>query len=125
MAGTEGNQNALGNSGGKSLQDRKLAAEVRGLTLKKIKALFELPRVDMSDHDAQLHDQILVKLAGTVLPRLTEVTGEDGGPVIIDNASQTEVNNALLSFLSNGTKLAGSAPVKESGTSATPVQVPS
>jgi hypothetical protein len=82
MAAPEGNQNGLGNSGGKSLQDRKLAAEVRRMTLNKIKALFELPRVDMSDHDAQLHDRILEKLAGTVLPRLTEVTGEDGGALL-------------------------------------------
>ena len=31
-----GNQNAFGNSGGKSLNDRKLAAEVRTLALKEI-----------------------------------------------------------------------------------------
>jgi hypothetical protein len=67
--------------GGKSFQDRQLAAEVRTLTLEKIKALFTMPRVDMNDHDAQLHDRVLERLAGTVLPRINEVTGEDGGPI--------------------------------------------
>lgn len=81
MAAKPGNTNAVGNSGGKSLQDRELAAEVRALTLKKIQALFTMPRVDMTDHDARLHDEILVKLSGSVLPRLTEVTGENGGSI--------------------------------------------
>lgn len=44
----------------------------------KIQKLFTMPRVDMTEHDASLHDRILEKLAGTVLPRLTEVTGKDG-----------------------------------------------
>lgn len=70
---------------GKSFQDRELAAEVRTLALTKIKVLFEMPRVDMSAHDANLHDQILVKLAGTVLPRLNEVSGPDGKPIPLLN----------------------------------------
>lgn len=110
MAAKEGNQNGIGNSGGKGFNDRKLAAEVRTLTLKKIKALFEMPRVDMNTHDGELHDEILVKLAGSVLPRLNEVTGEDGAPVEVNNAGQAEVNAALLAFLSNGTK-----PAKPTG----------
>ena len=74
--------------GGKSFQDRLLAAEVRSLTLEKIKTLFTMPRVDMNAHDAELHDQVLVKLAGSVLPRLNEVTGVDGEELVIrfDNA---------------------------------------
>lgn len=82
MAAPAGNTNAAGNSGGKSLQDRQLAATVRKLTLDKIKALFEMPRVDMSQHDADLHDQVLIKLAGSVLPKLTEVSGPDGDPLM-------------------------------------------
>lgn len=69
--------------GGKSFQDRTLAAEVRSLTLNKIKDLFTKPRVDMDAHDAKLHDEILIKLAGTVLPRLNEVTGTDGEPIVV------------------------------------------
>ena len=71
----------IGNKGGKSLQDRKLAAEVRSLTLNKIKTILEKPRVDMTDSDRSLHDGLLLKLAGTVLPRLNETTGPSGGPV--------------------------------------------
>ncbi len=66
-----GNQHGVGNSGGKSLNDRKLAANVRTLTLKKIQTILE-----GEDNDYQR--QIILKLAGTVLPRLNEHTGEDG-----------------------------------------------
>lgn len=78
MAAPEGNQNSVGNSGGKSLNDRKLAAEVRQMTLKKIKRLYEMAPNEMSERELQLHDRVFEKLAGSVLPRLTEVTGEDG-----------------------------------------------
>lgn len=53
------------------------------MTLEKIKTIFSMPRVDMNEHDADLHDQILIKLAGSVLPRLNEVTGEGGEPIAI------------------------------------------
>ena len=81
MAAPEGNQNGLGNSGGKSLQDRKLAAQVRSLTLTKIKDLLEMPAVKMNADDYELYKAILIKLSGSVLPRLTEVSGEDGEPI--------------------------------------------
>ena len=71
MAGVIGNTNGLGNSGGKSLNDRKLAASVRTLTLKKIQKILE-----GEENDYQR--QIVLKLAGTVLPRLNEHTAEDG-----------------------------------------------
>jgi hypothetical protein len=66
-----GNQHGVGNSGGKSLNDRKLAASVRTLTLKKIQQILE-------GEDCDYQRQIVLKLAGTVLPRLNEHTGEDG-----------------------------------------------
>ncbi len=81
MAAPEGNQNGLGNSGGKSLQDRKLAAQVRSLTLTKIKDLLEMAPVKMSADDYELYKAVLIKLSGTVLPRLNEVSGEDGEPI--------------------------------------------
>lgn len=97
MAGALGNTNAVGNSGGKSLQDRKLAADVRKLTLNKIKVIFEMARVDMNASDAALHDALLIKLAGSVLPRLTEVTGEDGGALLItlSNEDKTKLDNLI------------------------------
>jgi hypothetical protein len=81
MAAPKGNINALGNSGGKSLQDRKLAAQVRSLALEKIKELLEMPPVKMKADDYELYKAVLIKLAGSILPRLNEVTGEDGEPI--------------------------------------------
>lgn len=84
MAAPLGSQNALGNTGGKSLNDRKLAARVRSLSLIKIAEILERPVVKMDADDYKLYKDILVKLAGTVLPRLQEHTGEDGGELIIN-----------------------------------------
>lgn len=81
MSAPIGSQNALGNSGGKSLQDRKLAAQVRSLALDRIKDLLEMPTVKMKADDYELYKAVLIKLSGTVLPRLNEVTGEDGEPI--------------------------------------------
>jgi len=74
MAGTNGNKNAVGNSGGKTLQDRELAAHVRSLALSEIQKVLMLGRVD-------LYRAVLIKLAGSVLPKLNEHAGEGGGPI--------------------------------------------
>jgi hypothetical protein len=63
-------------------EDRKLAAEVRRLTLGKIKKLLEAEEAVLSIRELALHDRILEKLAGAVLPRLNEVTGADGRDLI-------------------------------------------
>lgn len=62
--------------GGKSFQDRQLAADVRTLTLEKIQKILKGKRT-------KFQDALILKLAGTVLPRLNEVSGEGGGPVEI------------------------------------------
>lgn len=82
MAASIGNKNALGNKGGygKSLRDRKLAADVRSLILKELLKIFQTPFVQMSDSEKELRDKILIKLAGTILPRYTEVTGINNEP---------------------------------------------
>jgi hypothetical protein len=73
MAGApKGNKNATGNKGGKSLQDRELAADVRRLTL------FELKQILLQDGLTEMKKQVILKLASTVLPRLNEHTGADG-----------------------------------------------
>lgn len=77
----KGNKNAVGNSGGKSFNDRKLAAEVRNLTLGKIKDILEMPIVKMKNDDYELYKALIIKLAGTVLPRLNEHSGPDGEPL--------------------------------------------
>lgn len=73
MAAPKGNTNAAGNSGGKSLNDRKLAAEVRSLALGHIKEILQ-PEYS----DKELQNAVILKLAPSLLPRLNEHTGEDG-----------------------------------------------
>jgi len=65
--------------GGKSFQDRELAAEVRSLTLREIKKALYLP-----DDDA-FKRAVILKLAGTVLPRLNEHSGPEGTPIPLLN----------------------------------------
>lgn len=72
MAAPKENKNALGNSGGKSLNDRKLAASVRTLALSEIKAILE------EEGFTEMKKQIILKLAPSLLPRLNEHTGDDG-----------------------------------------------
>ncbi len=84
MAAAIGNQNSKGNSGGKSLQDRKLAAEVRRLALKEIKQILE------NKEDKELFKSVIIRLSSTVLPKLNEISGPDGEPL------------PLLGGLSNG-----------------------
>lgn len=65
--------------GGKSLNDRKLAAAVRTQALKDVRAVLEgSPQVEKwSDYKKQM----LLKLSASILPRLNEHTGEDGDPI--------------------------------------------
>ena len=72
---------------GKSFQDRELAAKVRTQALNDIYAvLIEDTKVKKWSNYKQ---QIVLKLAGTVLPRLTEVTGEDGAAIKIEGVTIT------------------------------------
>jgi hypothetical protein len=86
MAAPKGSKNALGNSGGKSLNDRKLSASVRTLALNEIKAILERPEMD------EMKKQIILKLAPTLLPRLNEHTGEDGNDLIVKVTSYASDN---------------------------------
>lgn len=63
--------------GGKSFQDRELAARVRTLALGEIEKVLKNPK-------HKLYGQVVVKLAGSVLPRLNEHTGENGNPIEIE-----------------------------------------
>ena len=56
---------------GKDFNDRVLAAKVRTLALGEIEKILKNPK-------HKLYGQVLVKLAGGVLPRLNEHTGADG-----------------------------------------------
>ncbi len=76
MAAPKGNTNAIGNSGGKTVNDRKLAAEIRGLALKKIKVI-------LKGKESEFQRQILLRLAGSVLPRLKEADSVYEPPIIM------------------------------------------
>ena len=57
--------------GGKSFQDREISARVRALALNEIEKV-------LLKGEGDLYKAVLIKLAGTVLPRLNEHTGGDG-----------------------------------------------
>lgn len=63
--------------GGVPSYQRALAGEVRDLTLKEIKAILIDKEHQVFGKD--FRQQVILKLAGNVLPRLNEITGEDGG----------------------------------------------
>lgn len=71
--------------GGKSFQDRELAAKVRTRALND---LFLVLSDDKKSREkvarwSVYKQRILEKLSGSILPRLNEVAGEGGGPVQI------------------------------------------
>jgi hypothetical protein len=84
MGARPGSKNALGNRGGygaPSVVERDLSKKVRNLTLTKIVKLFE-KELGPKDQEYELYKAVLVKLAGSVLPRINEGTGEGGSFVI-------------------------------------------
>ena len=95
MAGKFGNKNAVGNSGGKSLQDRKLAAKVRRLTLKKIEKLLETKEAKMDEETRNLYRAVFIRLAGSILPRLNEHTGDEGEPIRINTITDEQAERIL------------------------------
>lgn len=77
--------------GGKSFQDRELAARVRTLTLQEIEKHLKKGKGD-------LYEAVLIRLAGSVLPRLNEHSGPDGAPIpllnVLSDNSNTEDSQA-------------------------------
>lgn len=59
---------------GRSFNDRELAGEVRTLTLTEIKKA-------LTGTDEDFKKQLLLRLSGSILPRLNEHTGENGGAI--------------------------------------------
>jgi len=62
--------------GGKSFQDRELAAKVRTLTLQEIQKA-------LKGKDKDFKKQLLLRLASSILPRLNEHSGADGQPLTL------------------------------------------
>ena len=64
--------------GGKSMQDRELAARVRKLTLLEIEKA-------LKGKNKEFKQQVILRLASSILPRLTEMSGPDGKPIPLFN----------------------------------------
>jgi len=62
--------------GGVSLNDRKLAANVRRKLLKEVEIILD-------GDDKALKKELLFKMCGTLLPRLQEHSGPDGESLVI------------------------------------------
>lgn len=83
--------------GGKTLNDRKLAASVRTQALTDVLAVLQgKPEVETwSDYKKQL----LAKMSSSLLPKLNEHTGEDGERLIPDKQSAGKADHAINVFL--------------------------
>jgi len=75
MAAAKGNKNASGKHRAVDINDKQLAAYVRSLALTEIKEILE------GDGDKMFKQALLLRLAGSILPRLNEHSGEGGGPI--------------------------------------------
>ena len=64
---------------GKLFNDRELAAEVRTLTLNEVKKAL----TSTKEEELEFKKAVILRLAGSILPRLNEITGEGGGPIQI------------------------------------------
>lgn len=82
--------------------DRVLAQEVRTLTLKEIK------KVLVEEEMSEFKKALLIRLAGSVLPRLNEVTGEGGEAIKIEIAGEIADKNQLYGYATPSHTITGS-----------------
>lgn len=73
---------------GVSFNDRELAGQVRTLALSEVKKV-------LKEGEGKLYEAVLIRLAGTILPRLNEVTGENGNPLVIELSGVTAKKYAI------------------------------
>jgi len=74
--------------GGLLFNDRQLAAKVRTMTLKECEYWLQ-------DRKSKMYKLVLSNLSRSVLPRLSEVTGEDGGPLIVQLPASVIKKNGI------------------------------
>ena len=79
----QGNQFAKGNLGGKSINDKRKRAKLRNRLLDVVSDIVNKPVKQMSNEEYDLYKQVVLKMCGNLLPKLQEVTGEDGGDIKI------------------------------------------
>jgi len=94
--------------GGVPAYQRALAGEVRDLTLKEIKAILIDKNHETFSRD--FRQQVILKLAGNVLPRLNEHTGEDGeklfpSPILSNIIGKRDENNKQGNTISEAENL--------------------
>lgn len=78
--------------GGKSFQDRKLAADVRTKALNDIYAVLKGQK---SVEKWSLYKKaVLLKLSASILPRLNEHTGASGSPLFYDDETKAKARHA-------------------------------
>ena len=82
--------------GGKSFQDRQLAAEVRTLTLQEIKKA-------LLGDDEEYKKAVVLKLSTSILPRLNEVTGADGKDLFPNENAKAKSKEAIRDFIGEDT----------------------
>lgn len=75
--------------------DRKKAAKARNLILDEVIRLFETDPLKLSERETTRKEELLLRMAPNTLPRLTEVTGEDGAPLIIQVAKEVADKNQI------------------------------
>ena len=85
----------MGKTLGKTYEQRELAKEVRDLALEEIKGIL---KYDI-EVDKTFRQALLLRIAGNVLPRLTEISGPDGSPIpllngLFNNTSSQEDSQA-------------------------------
>lgn len=74
---------------GKTYNDIQLASKVRTMALEEVEKV-------LLKRKGKFYEAVLIRLAGTLLPRLTVVNGDDeGGPVIIHLSSTIAKKNGL------------------------------
>ncbi len=74
---------------GKTHQDRELASQVRSLCLNEIKDIFEYKQPEgITSENAEvvkqmyeMKKQLILKMSTSILPRLNELSGPDGGEI--------------------------------------------
>lgn len=66
---------------GVGVNDRQKGSKARSLILDEVIRIFERDPVTLSEGEVALKRDLLLRMAPNTLPRLHEVTGEDGEPV--------------------------------------------
>ena len=66
---------------GQTGYNKVLGHTVRNLTLKIIEDALDKESPNYKNYNDEFRNALILRLAGTLLPRLNEHSGEDGGPI--------------------------------------------